>query len=319
MDLENARRLMKDGDVRTASEVLSAILTEDPGNVDAKLLLGVCRRLEGDEESFIQIGDELERDTRATQHPMWATYHAMKVAACGAMLLLATGVSAAPMTLYGIAGYNAKLSAPTPSATDGKYLYGVRVSWKAVKYAQKYQIRRATSANYSKSKVIATVTGTSYYDKTTQCYPKKKFYYWVVPYNLAGKGFKNTKRYNSGYTKRGFKVSVDDTTPYVGERVYFWASDGVCHEIAPSACKYTIVSGSSCASISKKGFLTAKKAGTVKVKVTWKGLNRTITIKIRKSTLTPAYGVAVAEAFEYVDRVAPAVFVMPLLDGEALV
>lgn len=202
------RKLMSAGDFRAAAERLRAKLTASPGDEEAKLLLGTCLHLLGEDEEFFRIDDELLRSPTAKGLPAWPMYHALRVAACGGALLLAGALCdlrADPILVhdYGGPSYDrSQLVVPVPKASDGKYSGYVLVKWKRVAGAAFYKVRRATSNCYAKSKVIAKVTGTKYKDKRPAARPGKKYWYWIVPYVAPGQGKKNARRSDSGYVKK---------------------------------------------------------------------------------------------------------------------
>ena len=107
MTIDEVKALMKAGELARAAKELSGRIKEDPENIELKLLFGTCCRLLGDMDTFVKIDDEISRRPNAASNVRWQKYHALRIAACGAVLLLATGV--APMAearsavLYGIA------------------------------------------------------------------------------------------------------------------------------------------------------------------------------------------------------------------------
>ena len=52
---------------------------------------GVARRLAGDEAGFIRVDDEIQADPLLRDEPAARKFHALRVAACGAALVLAAG------------------------------------------------------------------------------------------------------------------------------------------------------------------------------------------------------------------------------------
>lgn len=52
MKIEEIRNLMKSGDVAGAETAAQELLTADPDNVQALMLYGTCRQLQGDEATF---------------------------------------------------------------------------------------------------------------------------------------------------------------------------------------------------------------------------------------------------------------------------
>ncbi len=89
MTLEEIKCAMKDGDVLSASAALEELLASEPGNTEAKLLYGTCCHICGDEETFIRIDDEIARDPDSNHRRMYRKYHALRVAACSAIVFVA--------------------------------------------------------------------------------------------------------------------------------------------------------------------------------------------------------------------------------------
>ena len=295
-EMNEIRELMRAGNIAAAAARLQEVLLLSPGDEDAKMLLGTCRHLLGDDESFIAIADELSHSSTARLLPAWPRFQALRAAACGGALMLAsllTDVQAStPVTeqiavpLYGgppIDKYS--LVVPKPSASDGKYAGYVRVKWKSVVGAKFYKVRRATSSDYSKSKVIATVTGTSYKDKHPAARPRKKYYYWIVPYIEAGQGKKNTARSDSGYVKQLLSVEAPGVMT-VGGTWNFRVSGNKGQTLKAADCKWRIVSGANCATLSQKGVLKAKEEGTVVVQAAYNGVKVQVTVQIVKFLYT---------------------------------
>ena len=175
------------------------------------------------------------------------------------------------------ANFKKKLAVPKPSASDGKYLGGIKLTWKKSSGAVRYKIRRGKSKTYSKSKVIATVEGTSYLDAEI-CGEMGKRYYWIVPIDKDGDGYSAKGKYDVGSAKLVVKIDGPSVL-YVGEKYQY--SMGATCSISRWNRKWKIVSGGNCASISKSGVLTAKKPGKVVIQGTaWgKTVKKTITIK----------------------------------------
>lgn len=59
MDGDTIRQMMAGGEVERARAELEAVLAVSPGDVEARLLLGTCRQLLGDEAGFRRVHDEL--------------------------------------------------------------------------------------------------------------------------------------------------------------------------------------------------------------------------------------------------------------------
>ena len=104
MNTDEIKELMRAGDLDKASEALSSRLADEPDNVELKLLYGTCRRLLGDLDTFVKIDDEVAKVPEAEGNAKWRKYHALRVAACGAVMLIAANLaSAEARELYGMA------------------------------------------------------------------------------------------------------------------------------------------------------------------------------------------------------------------------
>lgn len=290
-EMNTIRDLMRTGNIAAAAERLQSRIALMPEDAEAKMLLGTCRHLLGDDEAFCRIDDELSGSPSARALPSWPRFHALRVAAAGGALILAGALADLraekfDMALYGGPFFDRKqLVVPTPSASDGKYANYVRVTWKQVTGAKFYKVRRATSFNYAKSKVIATVTGTSYKDKHPAAHPRKKYYYWIVPYVEAGQGKKNAARLDSGYAKQLLSVEAPGVM-VVGGVWQFRVSGNKGQTLKPADCTWRIVSGSAFATLSRSGKLTAKKEGTVVVQAAYNGVKVRVSVRIEKFLYT---------------------------------
>lgn len=316
--MQKIKALMEAGAYAEAARECRARLRRAPEDFEVKLLLGTCRRLLGDDREFERIDDELAALPAKRRPKGWRAYHALRAAALGTALVLASSllpagtVDGGVHVLYGIGEYTlyggpemcqTVRKAPKPDASDGTHSSCVKIVWKAVENASYYKIRRAPSADYSKSKVIATVYGTVYKDRDAACDPGRKYYYWVCPYNACGRGKKNADAFNRGYAKVRFDVLVPECLLFAGDRIQLGVDAG-CAEIKPSACTWKITSGSSRATVSKKGVLTARKAGKVVVSVTYRGVTKKKSIVIGESLPVTKYGIASLRdaAVEYADQ-----------------
>ncbi|MBR4616379.1 MAG: hypothetical protein IKO55_12290, partial [Kiritimatiellae bacterium] len=107
MNIEEIKSLMKAGELEQAKTELSSLVKDDPENIELKILLGTCCRLLGDMDMFVKIDDEIASHPNAARNVKWQKYHALRVAACGAALIIATGLSTVAASevreLYGIA------------------------------------------------------------------------------------------------------------------------------------------------------------------------------------------------------------------------
>ena len=283
--MERVKKLMSAGDFARAAERLRDRLTACPGDEQAKLMLGACLHVLGDDDAFVRIDDELSRSSTARRLPAWPKFHALRAAACGGALLLAGVIGDAQAevshTLYGGPPIDHRqLVVPTPTASDGRYSGYVRLTWKAVAGADHYKIRRATSRDFSKSKVIATVYGTSYKDRHPAKRPRKKYHYWVVPYVWTGQGRKDAGRSDSGYARQLLRLEPSSGVVTAGSVWRFSVSGNNGQSMAPADCRWRIVSGGDCATISRSGRLKAKKEGVVEVEAAYNGATARSTIQI---------------------------------------
>ena len=292
--MKKIKKLMNAGDFRAAAERLRARLTLSPGDDEAKLMLGTCLHLLGDDAAFMRIDDELSQSPTARTLPAWPKFHALRAAACGGALLLAgvlCDIQAEPILVHDYGGPffdKSQLVVPVPAASDGKYSGYVRLTWQPVAGAAFYKVRRAKSNCYAKSKVIAKVTGTTYKDKSPAARPRKKYWYWIVPYLETGKGKKDASKSDSGYTKQRLKVESPGVME-VGSVWKFRVSGNKGQKLKASDCKWRIVSGSDCATVSRGGKLTAKNGGTVVVSATYNGVTVQSTVQI-SPMVAPLYG-----------------------------
>ena len=317
--MQKIRALMEAGAYAEAARTCCALLKRNPNDYEVKLLLGTCWRLLGDDQEFERIDDEIAALPAKRRPAGWKRYHALRAAALGTALVLASSLMPGTASgclncvLYGGPDMCRTVEyVPVPTATDGTHKSYVKLTWKEVGRAAYYKIRRATTPNYAKSKVIAKVTKTTYKDKDASCKPGKKYYYWVCPYNVCGQGLRNSGAYDAGYAKFHFDLVWPQHALTVGEKFRIGVSSG-CVEVKGTSCKWKIISGASRASISKNGVLTAKKAGSVVVTVSYKGKTKKKTIRIVKSLPVTKYGVACYRdsATEYSDRDGVVMFVMP--------
>ena len=122
MNIDEIKSLMKAGELEKAKVELSGLVKDDPENIELKILLGTCCRLLGDMDTFVKIDDEIASHPNAARSVKWQKYHALRVAACGAALIIATGLSAVTTSevreLYGIA-------AKYGIAPEYRVLYGI--------------------------------------------------------------------------------------------------------------------------------------------------------------------------------------------------
>ena len=98
MNIDEIKTLLKSGDVAGADSAAQELLTAEPDNVQAMMLYGTCRQLQGDEATFRRIHDELEsrmaRVSDGETQGLWRKYHKLWI------VLIASGV-----VLTGVACY----------------------------------------------------------------------------------------------------------------------------------------------------------------------------------------------------------------------
>ena len=95
--LNEIKLLMAAGDTAQADEALKELLAKEPDNLQAKMLLGLCCQLLGDEMTFKRIYDEvapkMERLPPSEQRPetvtLWKKYHALWLSLIAGALVLA--------------------------------------------------------------------------------------------------------------------------------------------------------------------------------------------------------------------------------------
>ena len=101
MKLNTIKEMMRAGDLREAEAALREYLKADAGSTRAKVLLGVCLHLQGDEEGASRIDRQLA-DGGETCAAV-GKFHALKVAAsCAMMVLAATAGAASDNPLEGV-------------------------------------------------------------------------------------------------------------------------------------------------------------------------------------------------------------------------
>ena len=105
--IDEIKSLLKSGDVAGAEALCKAELQKTPGDAALKMLFGTCRRLQGDEETFRRIHDELapEMAVAETVEPLsekvslWRKYHKLWLALIAGALVL--GGAAAGVAMFG--------------------------------------------------------------------------------------------------------------------------------------------------------------------------------------------------------------------------
>ena len=100
--IDEIKQLMAAGDTAQADEALKELLANDPDNLQAKMLFGICSQLRGDEKTFRRIYDELapmmEHTLRREQQPetasLWKKYRTLwKSLIVGGLVLAGTAVA----------------------------------------------------------------------------------------------------------------------------------------------------------------------------------------------------------------------------------
>lgn len=122
MNLLNvARRKMAAYDFAGASDLLMQLLEAEPANEEAMVLYGVCRRLLGDEKSFLDIGKRLGVRLGPSHRRIFDQYQKLCAAACGAVLLMAARSPAEtepPAPVYGGPTVDIPTVVETPTNTQ---------------------------------------------------------------------------------------------------------------------------------------------------------------------------------------------------------
>ena len=81
MSIDEIKRLMKAGKIVEADATALELLKKDPGNLKAKMLYGTCLQLQGNQEHFGRIHEELALKMVAVTDEktlgMWRKYHAL--------------------------------------------------------------------------------------------------------------------------------------------------------------------------------------------------------------------------------------------------
>ena len=113
MKIDEIKKDLSNGDVMSAMPKLRELVAKEPHNQEAKVLYGTCCHICGDDEIFVQIDDELAKDRDFCHKRVYRKYHAMRVAACGAIAVALTSVMM-PQTV----------GAATSSVLGSKTLYG---------------------------------------------------------------------------------------------------------------------------------------------------------------------------------------------------
>ena len=90
MKIDEIKKDLSNGDVMSAMPKLRELVAKEPHNQEAKVLYGTCCHICGDDEIFVQIDDELAKDRDFCHKRVYRKYHAMRVAACGAVAVAMT-------------------------------------------------------------------------------------------------------------------------------------------------------------------------------------------------------------------------------------
>ena len=90
MKIDEIKKELSNGDVMSAMPKLRDLVAKEPDNQEAKVLYGTCCHICGDDETFVRIDDELAKDRNFYHKRKYRKYHAMRVAACGAVAVAMT-------------------------------------------------------------------------------------------------------------------------------------------------------------------------------------------------------------------------------------
>ena len=93
MSIDEIKNRLRSGDVTGAEAAAQELLATEPDNVQAKMLYGICRQLQGDETTFRQIHDELApkmtMEGNEKTLSLWRRYHKLWMALIVVCLVLA--------------------------------------------------------------------------------------------------------------------------------------------------------------------------------------------------------------------------------------
>ena len=97
--LKPIETLLREQKYAEAEEALKARMAENPDDWDAKLLYGICRKLQGDEGAFREIHEEAEKATGDEKKsieasPLWKKYHRSYTGCLVAALIVGAGLVA---------------------------------------------------------------------------------------------------------------------------------------------------------------------------------------------------------------------------------
>ena len=136
LSIDEIKNRLRSGDVTGAETVAQELLATEPDNVQAKMLYGTCRQLQGDDETFRRIHDELVPKMATVvdgeTQGLWRKYHTLWISMIATGLALAGGVVAIAhlgrtitsecnvTSLYGGPGYQ-KLQQSDPPLDVGKW------------------------------------------------------------------------------------------------------------------------------------------------------------------------------------------------------
>lgn len=93
LKLGEINKLLKAGDIVGAESAIIELLKKEPGNAQVKMLYGTCLQLQGDQEGFVRIHEELA--PRMTDVPdektlgMWRKYHRLWISLIAGGLVVA--------------------------------------------------------------------------------------------------------------------------------------------------------------------------------------------------------------------------------------
>ena len=98
LKLGEINKLLKAGDIVGAESAIIELLKKEPGNAQAKMLYGTCLQLQGDQEGFFRIHEELAPKMSDVPDEktlgMWRKYHRLWISLIAGGLVVAGAVGA---------------------------------------------------------------------------------------------------------------------------------------------------------------------------------------------------------------------------------
>lgn len=132
MKIEEIRNLMKSSDIAGAEAAAQELLMAESDNIQAAILYGSCRQLQGDEVTFRRIHDELAPKMESVRDEntllLWRRYHALKVA------LMVGGLALTGMAVSGCAHCDEIRDEGRESPVVSIKPFGMRTLYAAPKY-----------------------------------------------------------------------------------------------------------------------------------------------------------------------------------------